>query len=119
MSSFKNSRPGDRKGDYRGFVVAIDASFDAAKSPREGYEGWFNIIVQLVLTDLYALSINRGSQVPDAFWTLSMQHPWGVYVGPTTGVRRRDWRKLSEAIELWGMAIFLDVASALRSGELQ
>jgi len=23
---------------------------------------------------------------------LAAPHPWGVYVGPTTGVKRKEWR---------------------------
>lgn len=108
--TFAKTRYGDRKGDYRGSVVAIDAKFDSAKTPRQnstltGYAGWFPIIDQLVWTDLYAAGCCVMNQRPDDYWVLAMQHPWGVYVGPTTGVRRREWRKMMAGLEglAWGV----------------
>lgn len=100
FKSFADTRSGDRKGDYRGFLDAVDADFDAEdegnkKAYPKGYDGSFKIIDQLVWTDLLAINvIASGSMTVQDCWTLATQHPWGVYVGPTTGVKRRQWREM-------------------------
>ena len=34
------------------------------------------------------------------YWALAEQHSWAVYVGPTTGVRRRVWREMKGGVEV-------------------
>ncbi|KAK0122479.1 hypothetical protein ONS95_010710 [Cadophora gregata] len=101
LFSFSDAREGDRKGDYRGFLQAVDADFDPSKEEQnrkanpKGYDGSFKIIDQLVWTDLFAVSVACHAQTMQDYWALAAQHPWGVYVGPTTGVRRRQWREMN------------------------
>lgn len=109
-SSYKSFTNPDRKGDYRGFFTAIDPNYDPEKQNKEqvkilGFNGHFNIVDQLVWTDLFALQANLGSQHMWEYFRLAVPHPWGVYVGPTTGVKRMQWRlMLDSAI---GVAKFL------------
>lgn len=105
--SFADARSGDRKGDYRGFLLAVDPAFsstpdapDRNKGDPKGYDGVFKIIDQLVWTDLFAVHVACGSQTLQDYWSLATQHPWGVYVGPTTGVRRRQWREMTGGLGL-------------------
>ena len=108
-TSFSDSRPGDRKGDYRGFLHAVAADFDPAaqsssssatpripkpKKQTPGYDGQFKIIDQLLWTDLFAMHVTSVSHTFEDYWALAAQHPWAVYVGPTTRVRRRVWREM-------------------------
>ncbi|KAG4420478.1 hypothetical protein IFR04_006398 [Cadophora malorum] len=99
--SFSDARDGDRKGDYRGFLQAVDVDFDPSKQEEgrknnpKGYDGSFKIIDQLVWTDLFAVFVACHGQTMQDYWALAAQHPWGVYVGPTTGVRRRQWREMN------------------------
>jgi hypothetical protein len=108
-TSFSDARPGDRKGDYRGFLHAVAADFDPTapssspstrpnfikpKKPTPGYDGQFKIIDQLLWTDLFAMHVTGVSHTFEDYWALAAQHPWAVYVGPTTGVRRRIWREM-------------------------
>lgn len=107
----KSTLPSDSKGDFRPFLHAVDATFSIepslssapssstqkvpAPKYKPGYDGSFKILDQLIWTDLYAMS---GRQSSYDYWRLSMQHPWGVYVGPTTGVRRRMWREMQKGL---------------------
>ncbi|KUJ08973.1 uncharacterized protein LY89DRAFT_676349 [Mollisia scopiformis] len=108
-------------GDFRPFLHAIDASYSpesseaSASNPTsttqpkterkfpKGYTGTFPILDQLVWSDLLGLHVAGGRVGLEDMWALSLQHPWGVYVGPTTGVRRREWREMRE-----GMGVLLD-----------
>ncbi len=101
--SFSDARAGDRKGDYRGFILAVDPAFSSAapkKDDPKGYDGVFKIIDQLVWTDLFAVHAACNSQHLQDYWCLASQHPWGVYVGPTTSVRRRQWREMKGGLGL-------------------
>jgi hypothetical protein len=116
FTSFADTHFGDRKGDYRGFLHVLDAKYFpptippinkathplddlSTSTPPAGYSGTFKIIDQLLWTDLFATSFLTGSGtlLAQEYWALSQQHPLGVYVGPTTGVQRRDWREMREA----------------------
>ncbi|KAH8807665.1 hypothetical protein F5884DRAFT_789800 [Xylogone sp. PMI_703] len=124
FESFSKARAGDRKGDYRGFITVVDGTYESNQTEVEPgtqsestaasqnttlpnrrprvkppYPGVFNIIDQLIWTDSYAMSVASSSQSLMDYWTLSTQHPWGVYVGPTTGVRRRQWREMKDGVE--------------------
>ncbi|RFU28834.1 hypothetical protein B7463_g7506, partial [Scytalidium lignicola] len=118
FESFSKTRAGDYKGDYRGFITVVDPAHGANKTEAQStaatqrtapsnsrsqtesaYTGDFKIIDQLLWTDLYAMHVASGSQSLMAYWTLAVQHPWGVYVGPTTGVRRRQWREMRNGVE--------------------
>ncbi|CZT11376.1 uncharacterized protein RAG0_15549 [Rhynchosporium agropyri] len=87
------------EGDFRGFLYVIDADFDPSKDEdvngKNGYKGSFKIIDQLVWTDLFANFVTSHAQNLKEYWALAMGHPWGVYVGPTTAVRRRLWREMN------------------------
>jgi hypothetical protein len=102
FNSFSKSRNEDRKGDYRGFLTTIDADYDPAKAAQRkdkfGFIGHFNVIDQLIWTDLFALKVNRIGQNCQEYWRLATQHPWGVYVGPTTGVLRKRWRVMGYGV---------------------
>jgi hypothetical protein len=108
-SSYNSFSSTDRKGDYRGFLTAIDPNHDpekpAQRKDKPGFNGHFNIIDQLVWTDLFALQANLTSQHAQEYWRLAAPHPWGVYVGPTTGVKRKQWRLMGEGAR--GLARFL------------
>jgi hypothetical protein len=82
------------------FIHVIDSAFDPDKVTGQisGYDGTFRIIDQLLWTDLYALHVNRACQALDGFWSLASEHPEAVYVGPTTGVKRRKWRKMRSGL---------------------
>jgi hypothetical protein len=78
----------------------IESDYDPSESKQRGYkpgyDGSFKIIDQLVWTDLYAMNIDSGSQTFQDYWALAGEHPGAVYVGATTGVKRRDWREMKE-----------------------
>lgn len=116
LLSFSDAREGDRKGDYRGFLQAVDADFDASKTDRKsdlkGYDGSFKIIDQLVWTDLFAVRVTCHGQTMQDYWRLATQHPWGVYVGPTTGVRRRQWREMNG-----GLGFLLEASKKVSEGQ--
>ncbi|KAG0648009.1 hypothetical protein D0Z07_5962 [Hyphodiscus hymeniophilus] len=101
--SYKSFAKADQDGDYRGFLVAIDPDYDASKAEerkyKPGFTGSFNIIDQLVWTDLFALGVNRAAQNAQEYWGLAVQHPWGVYVGPTTGILRKKWRIMDDGVK--------------------
>ncbi len=84
--------------DFGPFVLAVNAKkpppqSDAAPTKwMKHYKGEFNVLADLIFPDLYA-SHHLVSMCLEQYWALSMQHPWGVYVGTTTGVRRRIWRE--------------------------
>ncbi|TVY17060.1 hypothetical protein LARI1_G004498 [Lachnellula arida] len=116
VSSYAKDQPDNGTGDFQGFLHAIDASFDpsrvsssAAPAPnptsrppppkggmyKAGYDGTFKISDRLVWSELYALNVQMGSVVGfEDMWAVSAQHPWGVYMGPSTGVLRRNWREM-------------------------
>lgn len=80
-----------------GFTPSDDTTPGPAQRSKpypKGYDGTFKIIDQLIWTDLFAMSF-QAVQNPETYWALAAQHPWGVYVGPTTGVRRRMWREMN------------------------
>lgn len=89
-----------RDCNQRGFLHVVDATFDSAKPTEQtpAYGGTFQIIDQLIWTDLYALHVNRTCQSLSEFWALAAEHPEAMYVGPTTGIRRKQWRKMREAL---------------------
>jgi hypothetical protein len=117
-------------GDFRPFVHAVETNFDPDKgvtpnpasastsaaaaednaaSPK--YNGSMLIPLHLIFSDLYAVTRPLGPTVDmKDLWALGKRHPWGVYSGPTTGVRRRDWREMTltsfstevkQAVEEW------------------
>jgi len=95
--SYKSFSDSNRKGDYRGFFAAIDPNHDPIKQAQQqdknqGLNGHFNISDLLVWTDLFALKAKLSSQQTSEYFRLAAPHPWGVYVGPTTGVKRKEWR---------------------------
>lgn len=40
------------------------------------------------------MHVTSVSHTFEDYWALAAQHPWAVYVGPTTGIRRRIWREM-------------------------
>jgi len=97
VKSFTDASP-DVKADYGGFVIAVDGTFNPdLRSSTPEYDGSVKIVDQLVWTDLYGLYVNSLlCQRLEEFWGVGREHPWGVYVGPTTGVWRRDTRRIVE-----------------------
>lgn len=114
VSSYAKDQSDNATGDFQGFLHAIDATFDpsrvtSASAPtptsrsappkggmyKAGYDGTFKISDRLVWSELYALNVKMGSVVSfEDMWAVSAQHPWGVYMGPSTGVLRRNWREM-------------------------
>lgn len=92
VRSFQNDK------DVPSFVHAVDPAFVPTKPDEDsvGYTGDVRIVDQLIWTDLYALHGNLVCQNLSEFWSLARENPDEVYTGPTTGVRRRIWRKLRE-----------------------
>lgn len=83
-------------GDFAGFVLAIDPSFDPLEGisrPDEspGYTGQMRILGSLVWGDLYALLQSQSADL-DGLWPLAMHHPNQVYVGPTVPLQVYKWR---------------------------
>lgn len=52
---------------------------------------------RLLYTDLYALGVYYPTLSVVDFAALAAQHPLGLYKGFSTGVRRREWRKVKES----------------------
>jgi len=115
VSSFSEDQSANKTGDFRGFLHVIDSSFDPTKVPspsstpapstsrqnparqspyKPGYDGTFKILDQLVWPELFALNAKGGAVKFEDMWIVSAQHPWAVYTGATTGVRRRNWREM-------------------------
>ncbi|KAJ5382571.1 hypothetical protein N7517_000482 [Penicillium concentricum] len=87
-------------GDFTGFLLAIDATFDPKKGierPDEspGYNGQMRILGSLVWSDLYSLHAAQTFLVED-YWPLASEHPNMVYVGPTVPWQRFIWQNHSE-----------------------
>ncbi|KAL3420308.1 hypothetical protein PVAG01_08807 [Phlyctema vagabunda] len=80
--------------DYRGYVLAIAADFDAENNEEDdespGYAGVVKIVDQLVWTDLYAFG-RIQSQFLDEVGRLATGHPSQVYVGPTVDIQTARW----------------------------
>ncbi|TVY24854.1 hypothetical protein LHYA1_G007228 [Lachnellula hyalina] len=101
-------------GDFQGFLHAIEAGFDSARVPsssapsstsrpaapkgglyKPGYDGTFKISDRLVWSELYALNVQMGQVLGfEDMWAVSARHPWALYMGPSTGVLRRNWREM-------------------------
>ncbi|TVY43403.1 hypothetical protein LOCC1_G004573 [Lachnellula occidentalis] len=114
VSSYAEDQSGKATGGFQGFLHAIDASFDPSRVPassapaatsrsaapkaglyKSGYDGTFKISDRLIWSELYALNVQMGSVVRfEDFWAVAAQHPWAVYMGPSTGVLRRNWREM-------------------------
>ena len=83
-------------GDFAGFVLAIDPSFDpkeGSSRPDEspGYSGQMRILGSLIWGDLYAQLESQSARLED-LWPLAMHHPNQVYVGPTVPLQVFNWR---------------------------
>jgi hypothetical protein len=115
VSSFSEDQRAKNTGDFRGFLHAIDGTFDPSEVPsssstpapstsrqgrakkslhKPGYDGTFKILDQLVWPELFAMNAKGGAVRFEHMWTISAQHPWAVYTGASTGVARRDWREM-------------------------
>lgn len=83
-------------GDFAGFVLAIDPTFDPAVGidrPDESpdYNGQMRILGSLVWGDLYAQLESQSTNL-DGLWPLAMHHPHQVYVGPVTPLQVLGWK---------------------------
>jgi len=101
--SYESFSSPNRTGDFRGFFAAIDPNHDPDKQAQQqennyGFKGHFNITDQLVWTDLFAQQATLHSQKTLDYFRLAAPHPWGVYVGPTTGVKRKQWRLMKQGL---------------------
>lgn len=111
MLSYTQTKEGDLKADFRGFVYAVDAKFESsshtlpAHDPRSpsrqpagqsGYSGHAKVLDQLIWTDVYGLCESGQSLSLLQMWELarSSRHPWGVYVGPTIASQRKAWLEI-------------------------
>lgn len=120
FESLSKSRVEDGVADDRGFVTVIDLSYNSTQThnppPTESdtttgtgtaeqaapdrassifpeYNGTFNILDQLIWTDLFALHVTSHSIALPEYARLAQQNPSSVYVGPTTWVKRKQWRE--------------------------
>lgn len=89
------------KGDFGGFVTAVEANFDpsdpgdhADESP--GFTGQLRVLGGLVWSDLYALAQAQVAY-PEDLWPLAMSHPWKVFVGSTVPAQRQAWKKVVQS----------------------
>ena len=85
-------------GDFAGFVLAIDPTFDpvvGVDRPDESpdYNGHMRILGGLVWGDLYA-QLESQSTGLDGLWPLAMHHPNQVYVGPITPLQVLRWKTM-------------------------
>ncbi|KAJ5135333.1 uncharacterized protein N7515_004611 [Penicillium bovifimosum] len=84
-------------GDFTGFLLAVDGSFDPVEGierPDEspGYSGQMRILGSLIWGDLYSLLSSQTARLED-IWPLAIEHPNLVYVGPTIPLQRLAWRE--------------------------
>lgn len=84
------------RGDFTGFVLAVDADYDpnepcerADESP--GYHGQMRILGSLVWGDLFSMFSAQAAMLED-FWPLALDHPNQVYAGPSVPLTVSDWR---------------------------
>lgn len=82
-------------GDFAGFVLAVDPSFDPKEGPSRpdespGYNGQMRVLGSLVWGDLYALLESQAAALED-LWPLARHHPNQVYVGPTVPLQVYKW----------------------------
>ncbi|KAJ5188412.1 Major facilitator superfamily domain general substrate transporter [Penicillium cf. griseofulvum] len=87
-------------GDFAGFLLAIDPTFDPEKGierPDEspGYNGQMRILGSLVWSDLYSL-LSAQTFLLEDYWPLASEHPNMVYVGPTIPWQRFIWQNHNE-----------------------
>ncbi|RDW57279.1 hypothetical protein BP5796_12729 [Coleophoma crateriformis] len=113
VASFIDAQAEQPRGDFRGWLRAVEvpnptvgSSTDTGNSNSTTgstaskidslppYDGTIKIIDQLVWTDLYAKTVMGGIQTMEGYSELAGQHPWGVYVGPSTAVSRKRWREM-------------------------
>ncbi|PLB47601.1 hypothetical protein P170DRAFT_359206 [Aspergillus steynii IBT 23096] len=84
------------RGDFTGFVLAVDADYDP-KEPLErpdespGHHGQMRILGSLIWSDLFS-GLSSQSAYPEDLWPLALDHPNQVYVGPTVPLTISDWR---------------------------
>ncbi|KAJ5578669.1 uncharacterized protein N7459_007633 [Penicillium hispanicum] len=107
--TYAAATPGLLPGDFTGFILAIDPSFDPAEGisrPDESpnYSGQMRILGSLVWGDLYALLESQSAGLED-LWPLAMHHPNQVYVGPTIPLQVSIWRPRGWA--LWSILRFV------------
>ncbi|KAJ5561586.1 hypothetical protein N7461_000347 [Penicillium sp. DV-2018c] len=87
-------------GNFAGFLLAIDSSFDPEEGierPDEspGYSGQMRILGSLIWGDLYSLLSSQTACLED-IWPLAIEHPNLVYVGPTIPLQRLAWREYND-----------------------
>ncbi|KNG89476.1 hypothetical protein ANOM_002278 [Aspergillus nomiae NRRL 13137] len=83
-------------GDHSGFVLAVDAHYDPKEGierPDEspGYYGQMRILGNLIWGDLYAMLSSQSALLED-LWPLAINHPNGVYTGPTVPMQVKCWK---------------------------
>lgn len=83
-------------GDHSGFVLAVDAHYDLKEGierPDEspGYHGQMRILGNLIWGDLYAMLSSQSALLED-LWPLAINHPNGVYTGPTVPMQVKCWK---------------------------
>jgi hypothetical protein len=89
-------------GDVGGFILAVDADFDAEDRDPDraeespGFDGSLRVLGSLLWDDLAALMAMQ-TQGLEELWGLAMDHPLKIYVGPVTGAQQRSWKSAGEA----------------------
>ena len=109
------------KGDFQGFVLAVDPDFDktvatnesadgmANKNPQdEGLEfpGQVRIMGNLVWSELYPM-LNRQSVGLQNLWLQAREHPMKVYTGLTVPSQIQPWKEMN-AIKTHMMDSFVE-----------
>lgn len=85
-------------GDFGGFIVAVESSYDANEpNDREdespGYPGTIRILGSVLWDDLCAL-LSMQTLFLEDLWPLAMYHPFGVYTGAVGQKQSLAWRSL-------------------------
>ncbi|KFY14205.1 hypothetical protein V492_02770 [Pseudogymnoascus sp. VKM F-4246] len=116
VSSFLFPNTAEDAGHSQSYLVAVSASsttppplpkqFSAEATSHNIYDDLttptlgptaFKILPRLLYTDLYALGVYHPTLPVADFVALAEKQPLGLYQGPSTGVRRREWRKAEES----------------------
>lgn len=95
------------KGDFQGFVLAVDADFDnsatvnksaddmANEDPQDvgfEYPGQMRILGNLVWSELYPMLMLQSVGLEN-LWLQAREHPMKVYTGPTVPSQVEPWKE--------------------------
>lgn len=108
-------------GDFQGYVLAVDATFDdsttanetadgtaTADSQDEGleYQGQMRILGNLVWSELFPMKMLQSVPLENT-WPQALEHPNKVYTGPTVPSQVEPWKERN-AMKAWMMDNFVE-----------